>query len=284
MKTRWWMLFVALSASGCAVDDSDGADAPIEDNSDAITQIPTLTFNADGSITQSAPLVVGGSVKIQYSQSRLRQCTGNYNGAPGWVITGYASLTGAAATSWDTGRVSGTRRIAVNQVIALPRSGDLALWFQQTSRWGCQAWDSRNGQNYHFTVQPAPGGTTPTEPSSAPTLTFNRDGSVNQSGMLVAGQRLRIRYAQDRISMCTGTTMGNAAWAITGWSSVNGATARSFETGVSASGGTRETIDAFVDLTAAGDLALWFQQTNRWGCQAWDSRNGQNYHFSIANR
>ena len=282
MKSRWWLVVAALSTFGCAVDDGQ-ADTSIDDGTDALTQIPTLTFNADGSLTQSAPLVAGGNVKIQYSQSRMRQCTGNYNGAPGWVITGYASLAGAAATTWDTGRVSGTRRVAVNQVIALPRAGDLALWFQQTSRWGCQAWDSRNGQNYHVTVQPAPGGTTPVVPATGPTLTFNRDGSVNQTGTLVAGQRLRVRYAQDRIATCTGTTMGNAAWAITGYASVNGATARSFETGVSASGGTRDTIDAYVDLSSAGDLALWFQQTSRWGCQAWDSRNGQNYHFSIAN-
>ncbi len=282
MKSRWWLVVAALSTFGCAVDDGQ-ADTSIDDGTDALTQIPTLTFNADGSLTQSAPLVAGGNVKIQYSQSRMRQCTGNFNGAPGWVITGYASLAGAAATTWDTGRVSGTRRVAVNQVIALPRAGDLALWFQQTSRWGCQAWDSRNGQNYHVTVQPAPGGTTPVVPATGPTLTFNRDGSVNQTGTLVAGQRLRVRYAQDRIATCTGTTMGNAAWAITGWASVNGAAARSFDTGVSASGGTRDTIDAFVDLSSAGDLALWFQQTNRWGCQAWDSRSGQNYHFSIAN-
>lgn len=151
MKSRWWLVVAALSTFGCAVDDGQ-ADTSIDDGTDALTQIPTLTFNADGSLTQSAPLVAGGNVKIQYSQSRMRQCTGNYNGAPGWVITGYASLAGAAATSWDTGRVSGTRRVAVNQVIALPRAGDLALWFQQTSRWGCVAWDSRNGQNYHFSI------------------------------------------------------------------------------------------------------------------------------------
>jgi uncharacterized protein YraI len=272
-----------LTAAGCAVDES-AADEGVADDSDALTQVPTLTFNTDGTVTQSAPLVAGGNVRIKYSQSRLRTCTGNVNGAPGWAITGYASLAGAAATSWDTGRVSGSTRVAVNQVIALPRSGTLALWFQQTNRWGCQAWDSRAGMNYRFAVQLPTGGVTPPVSTEGPTLTFHRDGTVSQTGTLAVGQRLRVRYAQDRIASCTGTTMGNAAWAITGFASLNGAAARSFETGVAATGGTRTTVDASVELTAAGDLALWFQQTNRWGCQAWDSRNGQNYHFSVALR
>ena len=283
MRTRSTLLLAPFLALACAVDEGPAEDLGLTDDSDALTQVPTLTFNADGSVTQSAPLVAGGNVRVRYSQTRLRQCTGTTNATAAWAITGYASLAGAAATSWDTGRTTGTTRASVNQVIALPRSGELALWFQQTNRWGCVAWDSRNGQNYRFAVQAPPGGTTPA-PSAAPTLTFNRDGSVSQTGTLVVGQRLRVRYAQDRIASCTGTTMGNPAWAITGFASLNGAAARSFETGVAATGGTRTSIEATVDLTAAGDLALWFQQTNRWGCVAWDSRNGQNYHFSVALR
>jgi len=283
MRIHTLFLVASLSVFGCAVDE-DVADVGLTDDSDALTQVPTLTFNTDGSVTQSAPLVAGGNVRIKYSQSRIRQCTGNVNGQPGWAITGYASLAGAAATSWDTGRVSGSTRVSVNQVIALPRSGELALWFQQTNRWGCQAWDSRNGQNYRFAVALPAGGVTPPVSAEGPTLTFRPDGTVTQTGTLAVGQRLRVRYAQERIASCGGTTMGNAAWAITGYASLNGAAARSFETGVAAAGGTRTSVDASVELTAAGDLALWFQKTSRWGCQAWDSRHGQNYHFSVALR
>ncbi len=57
-------LALPLLALACAVDEGASPDEGFTDDSDALTQVPTLTFNADGSVTQSAPLVAGCDVSL----------------------------------------------------------------------------------------------------------------------------------------------------------------------------------------------------------------------------
>ncbi len=50
-------------------------------------------------------------------------------------------------------RADGSSLVAADPTIAVPRGHDLALWFEATNLWGCHAWDSANGANYHATIE-----------------------------------------------------------------------------------------------------------------------------------
>ncbi|WP_043709739.1 DUF6209 family protein [Corallococcus macrosporus] len=99
------------------------------------------------------PLPFGSTAAIHYSVDRLTQCRGNLNGgAPGWTITGhYRFNNGPVHSFWVAGFSSTPNPPA--PAIPLSTHGTLAVWFENTSRWGCQAWDSNFGNNYLFTVQ-----------------------------------------------------------------------------------------------------------------------------------
>jgi len=60
---------------------------------------PVISFNANWSISESAPLVVGGQAQIAYDASRLPQCrTTAPDGTPTWSITGYHRLGGVVGS------------------------------------------------------------------------------------------------------------------------------------------------------------------------------------------
>jgi hypothetical protein len=110
-------------------------------------------------------------------------------------------------------------------------------------------------------------------------LSFNDDWSVVQSAALVKGAKVRVAYDADRLPDCRGEANGNPAWSITGYYQLNGGEPKSFEAGGhSPSHGTEAPI---IDLTESGELSLWFQVTNRWGCIAYDSNYGNNFKFKV---
>ncbi len=253
---------LTVLASGC----SAGADSTGDDSSaGALGDTASLTFGADGSVKLTGDLVEGGSVRVSYDAARLPDCRGDFEGKPGWTITGFASVAGADAETFATDHPA---------VVKLPTHGDLSLWFQVTNRWGCSAYDSKYGANYHFDIG-GHGATT------TPSIVFEADGGITQVGDLVSGGKVAVHYTQDRLSKCRGTSNGYAQWNITGYASMNGAKAVPFSTTVPADNANRTDVDALVDLPEAGDLALWFENTSRWGCDAFDSKSGANYHFRV---
>lgn len=113
-----------------------------------------------------------------------------------------------------------------------------------------------------------------------PTITFGADWSQRVTGTIVAGQPVRIDYAASRLSQCRGETNNLPAWAITGFFRVNGGASQTFRVAPDLS-----TPPAPVLVTlpnATGRLEMWFQVTNRWGCNAWDSNYGSNYRFTVS--
>jgi len=113
----------------------------------------------------------------------------------------------------------------------------------------------------------------------ATTVTFRADWSRAVAGALAAATPLRVVYDAARLPQCRGETNGNPAWAITGFYRVNGGATLSFPVApVSA----QTPSPAVINLPdASGNLELWFQVTNRWGCNAWDSNYGRNYVFAV---
>jgi hypothetical protein len=260
----------ACLLSGCVAEEDIGTGDPAYASETAI-----LAFHDDWRIEQSGRLVEGGAVRIQYDEARLPGCRGDQNGHAGWTITGYASINEQPAESLYLAGFSPVSDPA-EPVIALSEPGDFALWFQSTSVWGCSEFDSNFGTNFHFVVEPR-GGSAGSEGKAV--LKFGADSTVELTGTLVRGGELRIEYDPARLDDCRGDQGGVPQWAINGYYAVGGGEAQSFYVaGLSPTGDIDVPV---IQLDQSGDLALWFQNTNRWGCNAVDSNLGANYHFQV---
>ena len=143
----------ATGLGGCApATEADSAD--IGTSEAALGEAGTLTFGGDFGVSVSGSLQKGKKVRVAYDASRLTACRGDQNGHPGWTITGYYTIGSGSVHSFEAGGFSpsgGTEP----PVLTLDASGDLQVWFQNNSVWGCNAYDSAFGKNYHFTVLPA---------------------------------------------------------------------------------------------------------------------------------
>ena len=270
-----WILALSLFAFGCSTESETTApdtasDAP-EVQSDA-----TIKLTADYKMQVTGRPTAGKGLRVEYALERLPQCRGNVGGGgPGWTITGYYSENGGAAKTFDPTALSpdGKDRVAKPATIALKQGGDLALWFEVTSRFGCHEFDSAFGNNYHLDVAGSP-------PDADASIVFGKDGAPKQDGALKAGSKVKIRYEQDRLPDCRRSQGGNPQWAITGFASIAGGEAKTFQTG-RPEGSDREEMDAILDLPRSGELALWFQVVSVGGCMKYDSQNGANYRFRI---
>lgn len=148
--------FTALAAAGlggCAAP-ADGEQADLGTSEAALGEAGTLTFGADFGVHVSGTLQKGKKVRVAYDASRLTACRGEQNGHPAWTITGYYKIGSGDVHSFEAGGFSPSGG-AEPPVIALDVSGDLQIWFQNNSVWGCSAYDSAFGNNYHFAVAPA---------------------------------------------------------------------------------------------------------------------------------
>lgn len=151
-KTLLFSTVLALAA--CSVTAEDPAESGAESRLDSV---PTIRFGADWSVTTTGVAMTGRKLKIDYDTGRMPTCRGDVNGGPGWTVTGFARVNGGEPKTFTAAGHSPTGQL--DNVIDLPGAAgdaDLEIWFQNTSRWGCQAWDSNYGKNYHFTARPAP--------------------------------------------------------------------------------------------------------------------------------
>lgn len=268
-------LSMLATLSGCTSDVAD--DGTTGDDQDVTSESATLTFGADFSASVKGELVAGKSVRVDYDLARLPGCRGNVGGGgPGYNFTGYYSENGGEAKLFEVSKLSedGKDRVAKPASIKLTQGGDVAIWFQVSSRFGCSEFDSNFGQNYHFEV----GGKAPTTGAS---IVFGSDGKFEQSGAIHGGEKISIRYDQGRLTKCEQTQGGHPVWTISGFAQVDGDAPKAFDTG-RAEGSDREAIDAIVQIPAgASKLALWFQSNSVSGCNEYDSNGGQNYVFAI---
>lgn len=147
---------IGLVVSGCAAAST----APSSDESSTASSARAssdveLAFRADFTQSPSGALVVGGHARVVYDVSRLTACRGDLAGGPGWSITGHYRIAGGAVGSFEAGGLSPSHGTSA-PILALTAPGDLEVWFENTSAWGCQGWDSNFGRNYHFTIAPSP--------------------------------------------------------------------------------------------------------------------------------
>jgi hypothetical protein len=151
------LVLAALLAfpAGCTFSASTGVeDGATGTSQAALGEAATLTFGANFQVQVSGALEKGKTVRVAYDASRLTACRGDFNGKPGWSITGYYKIGSGDVRTFEAGGFSPSNGGAP-PVLTLDASGDLQIWFQNSNRWGCSAYDSDFGNNYRFAVQPA---------------------------------------------------------------------------------------------------------------------------------
>lgn len=119
----------------------------------ALGGVATLRLGADWSTTVEGSLVVGSTLRVDYAPERLASCRGDFNGGPGWTIEGSYRVNGGDVKSFHVAGHSPTPSHEP-AAIKLDTAGKLELWFHNTSRWGCSAYDSAFGSNYALTIKP----------------------------------------------------------------------------------------------------------------------------------
>jgi len=268
--------FLAAVATGCSAQDAaaDGATPGAEQ--DYTSDAATLKLGADFTTSITGEAVAGKGLRVEYALERLPKCRGNVGGGgPGWNVTGFYSENGGAAKTFEVSALTpdGKDRVAKAARIVPSQGGDVAIWFQIASAFGCSEFDSQFGQNFHVPVKGA-------VPVAGASITFGKDGSPTQTGELKAGGKVKITYEQDRLPACRRTERGNPVWTITGFAQVDHEAAHTFDT-ARPEGSDRREIEALVELPHAGELSLWFQVTSLGGCMQYDSKSGANYTFSI---
>lgn len=269
--------FVTAFAAGCSAETSpDGAATPGEEQ-DVTSDAATLELTSAFETIVTGEATAGKGIRVEYALERLPQCRGNVGGGgPGWNITGYYSENGGAAKTFEVSALApdGKDRVAKSARIVPAQGGDVAIWFQVSSRWGCSEFDSQFGQNFHLPVKGA-------VPVAGASIVFGKDGNPKVEGDLKAGGKVKIRYEQDRLPECRRTERGNPVWTITGFAQVDRETTRTFDT-ARPEGADRNEIEALVELPHSGELSLWFQVVSLGGCMKYDSQSGANYTFRIA--
>jgi uncharacterized protein YraI len=235
---------------------------------------PLVTFADDWSETASGDLLAGSAVRIAYDLDRLTECRGSTNGSEVWGVTGYASFDGGEPAIFSVSRLDGGVVKPVVAEVDVPAAAtSVELWFSISNRWGCISYDSNMGGNYRFAVE-RPGGAV---------LSFDADFSESQSDAIHAGDQLVVHYEPARLEQCAATRNGFPAWGITGYYQVDGGAVKTFSV-ARASGSPGSTLvaaDPTISVPHGRDLAMWFQATSIYGCNAYDSNLSANYHFAI---
>ncbi len=224
---------------------------------------PVLRFGADGSVETSAPLVAGAPATLHYDIERLPDCRAIYHGLPAWGIV--ASFTG------DGGPVQTLDVTSGDATFVVPAGRDLAMWFEASDEYGCLQWDSVYGANYHFAVD------------APPIVHFRARGfAIEVAGTPRAGDDVLIDYELARLAQCRQDYNGNATWDIVAhWRFDGGAVADGSVTAPATPG--RVAVPLRVAAPAGShELEIWFDNTDRTGCHAWDSDYGRNFHIPLA--
>ena len=265
MRTIALSLVVALC--GC------GGEAPSTVQVSAVDSVvpPVLSFNADFSETQSGPLAAGQPAILHYDPARLPACRGVYEGVPAWAIQGSFAADGGFAT--NVTMVAPSRAgflVGVDVPITVPFGRDLAVWFLNSDELGCSAWDSDYGRNYHFAIGPA----------SEPTIHFHSDFTTTVEGTIHAGAPLVVDYDLARLPSCRQDYNGLPSWDVTVY--------YRFDCGPIAQASLTKLESEYSRVAAPATLAvpagaysieMWFESTDRTGCQSWDSDYARNYLF-----
>jgi hypothetical protein len=279
MRTVSVAQLVLALVVGCAADTTSpgtaggaGGSAGGKADDDSLV---TLAFAADWSETQSAPLQSGAAVRVDYDVDRLPDCRGTQAGVPQWQVS--AIYWGADGEEQTLGlsEIAGDEVRPVDAVLTVPEGDSLEMYFYVSNRWGCIAYDSDFGANYHFDVEPR---------STPATLVFSDDFEEPVlEGTLSAGGSVVVEYDLERLAECRSTRGAYPVWDVTVRHRFDGY-GRDQESSVTrSSAGGREPAPVTIRIPAeAGELELTFRNFDIYGCEAWDPAGGESYRFALS--
>ena len=95
----------------------------------------------------------GDQVVVHYEPDRLAQCAASSGGYAKWGITMHYKVDGGAEKSLLVSRADGAELVPSDPTVTVPGGNDLEVWFSATSVYGCNAYDSNLGANYHFDIE-----------------------------------------------------------------------------------------------------------------------------------
>jgi Family of unknown function (DUF6209) len=263
------LILATALATACATDPADPTSTG---GGKADGDSASLTFNADYTQSQHGTLLAGDSLQITYALDRLTDCRSESGGSDQFGITGYAQFDDAAPITFGVSRLASGKAVPVTAEVAIPASAaHVALWFSISDVYGCIAYDSNDNANYGYAID---------RHGLGAVLSFGASGAPSASAALHTGDHVVVHYAPERLADCAGSTAGHAAYSITGNWQVDGGTTHSV-TVTRANGSSLEAGDPDIALPHGSDLAVWFDSSNVWGCHAYDSADGANYHFAI---
>jgi hypothetical protein len=235
---------------------------------------PVLSFRADWSVTQSAPLVAGQPAVLHYELARLASCRG-----PGWNIAG--SFTTPTIHRHDLSIPGTSRTGAVELFFAVPFGPQMSLWFEGSDGSGCRAWDSDFGRNFQVA---------PSNPDRV--IHFTRDYQSRVDGPLQAGVPFTVDYDLWRLPFCVGVTQYDT---LSGSATLfyrfdGGAVQAEPMLGlppgvpgeVDGQPGQLQLAPTLTPPPGARSVELWFLGSNDGPCTDWDSDYGRNYSFPIS--
>lgn len=259
-----------LAATSCVATSDDDSTAPCDGKCDG-GSAPMIRFDDDFTQSISGDLVAGGAVRIDYDLDRLTECRGSTGGSEVWGVTGYAQFDDGDPVTFGLSRLDGGRVVPVIASVDVPDGATtLATWFSVSNRWGCIAYDSNYGANYDFAIAPV---------AHEIVLDFAADYTTTPDSV-DAGDRVVVHYDPARLDECAGSTGGHAAWGITGYWQVDGGAVHSLAV-TRSEGSQLVAADPTLVVPSGRDLAFWFEATNVWGCHAWDSNYGENFHVAV---
>ena len=147
-------LVFAASATASCTASPPGDDAVAASASAVSAAGASIAFGATGAPAVTGALAAGGAVTVTYDAARLTGCRGASNGHEAWTIDAFYRVNGGPIASFEVAGYVPPQGMG-SPVVALPAAGTLELWFQNTSLFGCSAWDSSSGHNYVFGISPA---------------------------------------------------------------------------------------------------------------------------------
>jgi hypothetical protein len=108
------------------------------------------------------------------------------------------------------------------------------------------------------------------------TIAFDAGYGERLEGRLVEGGKAVLVYDDERVGECKGQQGGVPQYAVTAYYRIDDG-----DIGQLVVAGLQAPEKPTIDLEGAGELEIWFEATNRWGCHVWDSDFGNNYVFEV---
>lgn len=239
-----------------------------------------ITFLADWSIVMDGVVVSETELDISYDASRLSRCRAkDENGYDNWQMQAFVSIDGALPVPFDLMGGQGTPYLFAQRTnFTVPKGKELSIWFKGSDVTGCVEWDSQYGQNYRFPI---------TQLESIPVLSFHGDWTITQSGVIRAGQPVRLHYDLERATSCRASGyLGTASWNVHPHVQVDGQAVEVPTMTFAKTWNLRGQQDVIFKVPEGRELTIWFENESfeyytGMSCRAYDSDYGKNYHFMI---